>query len=396
MTTYATWNPADKHADLVLSNGDLTSKTTASSYRAVRATMGKSSGKWYFETTIDANTSITGIGVGTTAAFLGSFVGGDAYGWGYQSLSGYKRHSGAQLVYGAGFTTGDIIGTAFDIDNGEIWWSKNGVWQASGDPVTRANPAFTGLAGMIYPMICHRYTAPQATTNFGASAFSYSVPSGFNSGVYESSSQTELEDTSLDLAAYYQHFDNLKSFLRAHDGIEFRDLQGSLEAAGWNIEDFVSFLSAYYESLNDDAGMDLTTWGTHYDDSSIPLAAWLQHLEDISANLEARYQGFSNWQAFLEAAAFAFKDLRAFFSANGQAMTSLAAWLGAGRASFRNLDLFLYVTNGIVLNNLGCFLFADSGLVQNDMAMFLRVISSVPVFGSVVAQRVSAVVSEAS
>lgn len=98
----------------------------------------------------------------------------------------------------------------------------------------------------------------------------------------------------------------------------------------------------------------------------------------------------------MEAAAFAFEDYRMWLAANGQAVMALAAWLEAGRATLKNLGLFLHVTDGTVLHDLGCFLFTDSGLIQKDMAMYLRAISSVPVFGSVVAQRVSAVVSEVS
>jgi hypothetical protein len=395
MPVYATWNPDDKSADIVLSNGNLTTTQSGTNYRSARANMGKSSGRWYWEVTIEVGINNM-VGVGTSAVNLETWLGSSVYGWSYGENAGRKWHSGASVAYGAVCTAGDVIGIALDLDNGKIWWSKNGAWQASGNPETGANPAFTGLSGTLYPMITHRYLDQQATTNFGASAFSYSVPSGYNAGVYEEvGEQTKLEDASLDLSAYYRGQSDFSSFLRAHDGLELLDLQGRLEAAGWNIEDLAGFLSAYYESM-DDAGMDLATWGTHYDDPKLILAAWFQHLENIRAALEARYEGFSSGKARLEAAAFAFKNLRTWLAANGQAVVSMAARLGAGKAAFRSLELFLYVTNGIVLNNLGCFLFADSGLVQRDMSMFLRVVSSVPVFSSVVAQRVSAVVSEVS
>jgi len=40
-----------------------------------------------------------------------------------------------------------VIGVALDMDNGKIWFSKNGVFQASGDPVAGTNAAFTNLGG---------------------------------------------------------------------------------------------------------------------------------------------------------------------------------------------------------------------------------------------------------
>jgi hypothetical protein len=37
------------------------------------------------------------------------------------------------------FTTGDIIGVALDLDNNKLYFSKNGVWQNSGDPTLLVN-----------------------------------------------------------------------------------------------------------------------------------------------------------------------------------------------------------------------------------------------------------------
>lgn len=51
-TTYATWNPADKSADITLSLGNLKATQTTSSWDSVRSTIGKTSGKWYWEYTM--------------------------------------------------------------------------------------------------------------------------------------------------------------------------------------------------------------------------------------------------------------------------------------------------------------------------------------------------------
>lgn len=390
MTTYATWNPDDKSAYYNLSNGNLTATSASSSWKSARGTIGKSSGKWYWEITINVGNAQM-IGVGNVGANINGYCGVDAYGWSYHYY-GRKYHSGSYSAYGDSFTAGAVIGVALDMDNGKLWWSKNGVWQGSGDPETGANPAYSGLSGAIYPMVSSNVNGNQVTANFGASSFSYSAPSGFNSGLFEDS-QAELEDASLDLAAYYRGMDDLGSFLRAHDGIELHDLLGKLEAAAWNIEDLAGFLSAYYEGM-DDAGMDLDTWGTHYDDLKAFLSAWFQHLEDMGIDLETWATGYANGKTFMWAAAFAFKDLQTWLAANAQALASLGARLETGKHAFGNLELFLSATDGIVLNNMGCFLYAGSGIVQNDLGCFLRAISSLPVFGSTIAQRVSSVVSE--
>lgn len=56
--TYATWNPSDKSANVTLSNGNLTATITANTaFYGARATIGKSSGKWYWEQTVSDTTS---------------------------------------------------------------------------------------------------------------------------------------------------------------------------------------------------------------------------------------------------------------------------------------------------------------------------------------------------
>ena len=56
--TYATWNPSDKGTNITLSNGNLTVAKGNAGWESVRATIGVSSGKWYWEVT--ANTYVSG------------------------------------------------------------------------------------------------------------------------------------------------------------------------------------------------------------------------------------------------------------------------------------------------------------------------------------------------
>jgi hypothetical protein len=179
--TYATWNPADKSSNLTLSNGDLTASGPAATWACGRATVGKSSGKWYWEIHWDTSTTnylMVGVGNSSASVASGSYPGFDANGYGYLcSLDGHKYNNGDQGAYGATCVQGDTIGVALDMDAGTIVMYKNGVSQGT---------MFSGLSGTIYPMIGAGADAATLTitANFGASAFSYSVPSGFNSGIY--------------------------------------------------------------------------------------------------------------------------------------------------------------------------------------------------------------------
>ena len=189
--TYATWNPADKGTNVVLSNGDLTAAVTSAALNnIVRSTIGKSTGKWYWEYTITSFvTTQPLVGVANASATLvGSgfnFCGFDANGWGYYGNNGQKYTGGVGAAYGLGYTTNDVIGVALDMTNGKVFFAKNGTWQNSGDPVAGTGAAFTGLTGTLYACGPGAGSDSQTVTaNFGATAFAQTVPTGYNSGLY--------------------------------------------------------------------------------------------------------------------------------------------------------------------------------------------------------------------
>ena len=70
----------------------------------------------------------------------------------FTSLWNYRYYGSNGIVYDDNGTTvqtyntytpGDVIGCALDMDNGAIYFSKNGVWQGSSNPATGSNPAAT-------------------------------------------------------------------------------------------------------------------------------------------------------------------------------------------------------------------------------------------------------------
>lgn len=187
--TYATLNPSDKSADLTLSGGNLIATASGSGYDSVRATQAITSGKWYWEfkyTTVSSADAMWGVANGSLS--LNNYVGLDANGWGNYMPTGNKLYNGGNTAYGTAQVVNDVLMVALDMDNGEIYFGKNGTWFNSGNPATRTNPAFTGLTGTLYP--CFSLTAPNVTVgsaNFGASAMGYTAPSGFTQGVYTGS-----------------------------------------------------------------------------------------------------------------------------------------------------------------------------------------------------------------
>lgn len=188
--TYSTWNPSDKDASISLTNGNLTTTTTSGTgWVIVRSTVSVSSGKWYWEYHNDSGAVYFGMeGIATSAANLASYGGSDAYGWSYYAAGGNKVNNASFTAYGATYIAGDTIGVALDMDNGKIYFSKNGTWQNSGDPVAGTGYAFSGLSGSMFATVSHNGTYVTAVTaNFGSSAFTYSPPTGYNSGLYSGS-----------------------------------------------------------------------------------------------------------------------------------------------------------------------------------------------------------------
>lgn len=187
---FATMNPSDKNASVALSGGDLTVSTacTICAWIGVRSTQGKSSGKHYYEATVDTvynlNAAYLNIGVANSSASLSGagFGEADANGWAFSS-QGCRTHSGYSCVY-AQFVTGDVLGFLLDLDADTLTIYKNGSALTGG--------AFTGVTGTVYPaasLYVHAALSPPApprvTFNFGASDFVYDPPEDYAPGWFE-------------------------------------------------------------------------------------------------------------------------------------------------------------------------------------------------------------------
>jgi hypothetical protein len=166
---YCTLNPLDNQ--LVLSNGNLQFNRSVASWVSSRATIGMTSGKWYWEVTATAATGTLYcmVGVSLNSCTLNDYFGVSSAGWGYSAHDGYKYNAGG-LAYGSSWVVNDVIGIAFDADAGTITFYKNNVSQGT---------AYTGLtSGPYFPTVALNGTVT-AYINFGQRPFAYTAPSGF-------------------------------------------------------------------------------------------------------------------------------------------------------------------------------------------------------------------------
>ena len=82
--------------------------------------------------------------------------------------------------WGATFTTGDVIGVAYDADTGKVWFAKNNSWQASGNPAAGTNPAATLTTDAPFYSGLNPFDSGTGTVNFGQLGFTYTPPTGFS------------------------------------------------------------------------------------------------------------------------------------------------------------------------------------------------------------------------
>lgn len=104
------------------------------------------SGKWYVELNniVTSGYHVFGI-INEKQDRYGDMLLDGTGAYQYQAWNGQKRgNGGSSTSYGSSWqSVGDVIGMAFDMDTGKIYWSKNGTFQGSGDPANGTNPAFT-------------------------------------------------------------------------------------------------------------------------------------------------------------------------------------------------------------------------------------------------------------
>ena len=190
---YCTWNPLLLTSSIdTLTKGNLEAAHTVGSgwtgslTSTFCGTIGVTSGKWYFEVKL-GSASLPSIGI--TPTVRGEYyVGYAGNGIGYASGALYNSDwlMPSTPATPSSLTTGDVIGVAVDMDNGFVWFSKNGDWENSGDPTdtdAASNGAYgTGFVGeTMYPAVSQVNSGDglEVMANFGQRPFAYTPPTGF-------------------------------------------------------------------------------------------------------------------------------------------------------------------------------------------------------------------------
>ena len=170
-SNFAVMNPLSKGTSISVSSANLNTSMASVAWNSAFGTMGVSSGKWYWESTLLTSSGAdAGVGISSNpSGSANSYLGVDANSWAYYGNNGNKRNNDVGASYGATYTNGDVIGIALDLDAGTLTFYKNNTSQGT---------AYSSLpANTYFPAVTNNNSS--FATNFGQRPFAYTPPTGF-------------------------------------------------------------------------------------------------------------------------------------------------------------------------------------------------------------------------
>ncbi|QPX48318.1 hypothetical protein PQC13_gp353 [Synechococcus phage S-SRM01] len=199
---FATLNPlypVISGSNSTYTNGNLTVSDATSNGSQVSATIGVSTGKWYYEA-LAGNVSGGSHLIGIRPAEWFTFNPQNRTS--YRSDGSVYNDAGGTAQSGTSYSSSDIIGVAIDMNTRKLWFSKNGSFVYSGNPSAGTNEAVSFASTYIHyapaamfdnvagtqtwdtnfgqnPTFSGNTTAGTFTDSNGKGLFKYQPPSGF-------------------------------------------------------------------------------------------------------------------------------------------------------------------------------------------------------------------------
>ena len=183
---FITWSAlTPRSSDITLSQGNC-DVTMGGTSRGIFATIGVSSGKWYYESKWVSGTYFqTGVVATDTMNDNDDVYSGKTGGFMYDQAGNIKS-GGSTLASVNSLSTGDIVGVALDMDNDLLYFYKNGAVQNSGTGIDiSAYSEYTFGCAPTSAVLSGNFGNPTFSISSGNSDanghgnFEYSVPSGY-------------------------------------------------------------------------------------------------------------------------------------------------------------------------------------------------------------------------
>ncbi|ETN69369.1 DEAD/DEAH box helicase [Necator americanus] len=177
-------NLADRAMGLALSQDGLSCESRVpKAWYGARCMGGvHTKGKYYYEAKITRD-GLCRIGWSTLRASLDLGAEDESFGFGGTGMKSTQRKF---EKYGESFTTGDVMGCYLDLDNGRIWWSKNG---KEFEIAFRLDAKFSSPHAALHPAVLVQNSSLEL--NFGDTPFAFPPKDGFIAVSKTPSSLTE-------------------------------------------------------------------------------------------------------------------------------------------------------------------------------------------------------------
>lgn len=187
------WNATYGSTRFSVTNGGLTANATQINQTdTILSTVGRTTGKYYFEMNMGPTGEDLWYGIATAAhSNNNTLIGNDTVSLAFDNNPTNWRYNASNSGSGmTGPANGNIVGFAVDLDNGKIWvrnaTTAPSSWfgaAGAGDPVAGTNGfSFTPFAAATFLAFTSNQngTTQGVTMNAGASAFVAAAPSGFS------------------------------------------------------------------------------------------------------------------------------------------------------------------------------------------------------------------------
>jgi hypothetical protein len=180
--TYATWNNADKAANISLSADFLTTTRAGAGPAGVRGTIGKSSGLWQFQVKAISTSGVFDIwgGLANSTHVLTTLPGqSNANGWAVAADGGDYYNNGFIGIASSTWplAVNDVLTILWNATAQTLILKRNST-------ILTPNPLFSNLSGTLFPIITTQNDTTVLTANFGATALDF-PDNGYNLGVYQ-------------------------------------------------------------------------------------------------------------------------------------------------------------------------------------------------------------------
>ena len=343
---YAVLNPFNMHnTNNSLSNGNLEFTTSGSDGGLQESTIGMSSGKFYFEVVYSRSSTGQFAGIRKPGArnYNDSYI--------YVGTAQKYIDGSSGTGYGESLAHGDIIGTAFDADNGTLEFFKNG--QSQGQ-------AFSGISGTYSFFVGSFGGPPTGIVNFGQKPFKFPPPDGFQSLSFASATPETVIPTpeKFQIANSYAATGG-NQIITTGFKPDLIISKSRNQSYAWDWEDIVRGGGFKLRSNTNDASTDYCT--------NAPIREWRRDGVRCSTNLNSTYSGGGSNNAVSYSFVAGGNEIPNYgaisFDGNGDYLTLADTTAFRGHAGY-TIDGWVYVI-GAPANNNGYIIF-DTGSGGSD------------------------------